>query len=59
MPAPANLGLGVSIFSYNGEVILGVATDACLVPDPDMIIEGFHTEFEQFKEWVLSDRLPR
>ncbi len=57
VPSPAGLGMGVSIMSYNGEVILGVATDACLVPDPDMIIEGFHTEFEQLKEWVLTNRL--
>lgn len=45
VPQSGRLGLGVSIMSYNGEVLLGVATDAGLVPDPETIIEGFHEEF--------------
>jgi hypothetical protein len=52
VPQSGRLGLGVSILSYNGTVQLGVATDVGLVPDPDVIIAGFHREFESFKEMV-------
>lgn len=37
VPQPANLALGVSILSYAGEVMIGVATDAGLVPDPSSL----------------------
>ena len=47
VPQSGRLGLGVSILSYAGQVTLGIATDAVLVPDPEMIVAGFHTEFEQ------------
>jgi len=46
VPQSGHLGLGVSIISYAGEVLVGVATDAGLVPDPEQIIKGFHREFE-------------
>lgn len=46
VPQSGRLGLGVSILSYAGKVFLGVATDAGLVPDPELIIEGFYQEFE-------------
>ncbi len=44
VPQSGRLGLGVSILSYAGEVLVGVATDAGLVPDPESIIEAIHTE---------------
>jgi diacylglycerol O-acyltransferase / wax synthase len=47
VPQSGRLGLGVSILSYAGQVTLGIATDADLVPDPEMIVAGFHAEFEQ------------
>ncbi len=46
VPTPARLGLGVSIISYAGEVIVGVGTDARLVPDPDEIVQAFLKEFD-------------
>ncbi|MCB9134203.1 MAG: wax ester/triacylglycerol synthase family O-acyltransferase [Anaerolineales bacterium] len=49
VPQSGRLGLGISILSYAGEVLLGVATDAGLVPDPEMIVEGFHEEFAGMK----------
>ncbi|KPV48963.1 hypothetical protein SE17_35250, partial [Kouleothrix aurantiaca] len=52
VPQSGRLGLGVSILSYNGRVLLGVATDAGLVPDPDQIIAGFHDEFETLLKLV-------
>ena len=54
VPQSGRLGLGVSILSYDGEVRLGVATDAGLVPYPDTIIEGFHHEFDALMELVYQ-----
>jgi WS/DGAT/MGAT family acyltransferase len=47
VPQSARLGLGVSILSYAGQVRLGVATDAGLVPDPGKIIEAFQEEMAE------------
>jgi WS/DGAT/MGAT family acyltransferase len=47
VPQSGKLGLGVSIFSYAGSVLLGVATDAGIVPDPDAIIADFHAELDE------------
>jgi len=46
VPQSGRLGLGVSIFSYNNQVWLGVGTDAELAPDPDAILEGFRQELD-------------
>jgi hypothetical protein len=44
VPQSARLGLGISILSYNGEVLVGVASDVGLVPDPAAIVSGFQSE---------------
>lgn len=46
VPQAGRLGLGVSILSYDGRVRMGVGTDAGLVPDPELIIDGFQAELE-------------
>jgi WS/DGAT/MGAT family acyltransferase len=46
VPQSGHLGLGVSIFSYAGDVLLGVASDGGLVPDPEAIVADFHAELE-------------
>jgi hypothetical protein len=56
VPQSGKLGLGVSIMSYNNEVLLGIATDAGLVPDPETIIAGFHKEFEEMMGLVKAAR---
>ncbi len=48
VPQAGRVGLGVSIFSYDGRVRMGVATDAGLVPDPERIVEGFYAEWDAF-----------
>lgn len=50
VPTPASLGLGVSIISYAGQVIVGVGTDAGLVPNPNEIVNDFVEEFEAFRK---------
>ena len=52
VPQSGHLGLGVSIISYAGEVMVGVATDAGLVPDPEQIVKGFQREFEALMQLV-------
>ncbi len=54
VPRAGALSLGVSIISYAGEVLLGVATDTHVVPDPDALIDGFHAEFEALQEQFIK-----
>lgn len=46
VPTTGRMGIGLSVLSYAGKMRLGVLTDEGLVPDPETIISGFHTEFE-------------
>ncbi|MCP4418722.1 MAG: WSD1 family O-acyltransferase, partial [Chloroflexi bacterium] len=46
VPQTGRVSLGISIISYANKVFLGIASDAGLVPDPDLILEGFYEEFE-------------
>jgi diacylglycerol O-acyltransferase len=47
VPQSGDIGLGISILSYNGEVRFGVVADRGLCPDPDRVIERFAPEFEK------------
>lgn len=49
VPQSGQVGLGVSILSYAGKVILGVVTDQGLVPEPERIVEDFHEELDQMR----------
>jgi WS/DGAT/MGAT family acyltransferase len=49
VPQSGRLGLGISILSYAGQVRLGLATDAGLVPDPHGIIDAFHRELDAMR----------
>lgn len=49
VPQSGRLGLGISILSYNGQVMVGVATDAGLVPDPEVIVASFQEELIALK----------
>jgi hypothetical protein len=44
VPQSGKVGLGVSIFSYAGQVTVGVSVDAGLVPDPHRLVSGFRDE---------------
>ncbi len=50
VPQSGRLGLGISIISYSGGVMLGIATDAGLVADPERIVECFRLEFEAMRK---------
>ncbi len=47
VPQSGNIGLGLSIFSYGGDVTVGVMSDANLVPDPENVVQAYHQEFDE------------
>ena len=49
VPQSGRVGLGISIFSYAGHVRLGLASDEGLIPDPQVIVQGFHEEFAELQ----------
>jgi diacylglycerol O-acyltransferase len=50
VPHPGReLGMGISILSYHGEVALAVMADARLVPDPEAITTLFGREFDAMR----------
>jgi hypothetical protein len=59
VPQSGNIGMGVSIISYNGAVQFGVITDAGLCPDPDRIASRFASEFEKLVLTTLMAPWPR
>ena len=46
VPQSGSIGVGISIFSYAGQVNIGLITDRGLAPDPDTIIAAFQAEFD-------------
>jgi len=46
VPMSGHLGLGISILSYAGGVMVGVASDAGLVPDPERVVAAFERELK-------------
>jgi len=69
VPQSGDIGLGVSILSYNGAVQFGLITDRKFVPDPATIVDQFRPEFEKIvytllmapweeaRQAVMADRL--
>jgi diacylglycerol O-acyltransferase len=53
VPQSGNIGMGVSILSFNGRVQFGLITDHAIVPDPKAIVARFQPEFEQLLYYVL------
>ena len=47
VPAGGSIGLGVSIFSYDGRVTVGIRADAGIISEPATIIEAFERELDE------------
>jgi len=58
VPQSGDVGMGVSIFSYAGQVQFGVITDAALTPDPEALVSRFPEEFEKYLYCVRLDSPP-
>lgn len=52
-PQSGDIGMGVSILSYNGMVQFGLVTDAAMTPDPEAIVAHFRPEFDELLYHVL------
>ena len=59
VPQSGDIGLGVSILSYDGTVRFGVVSDRGLCPDPDRISARFGDEFEKLMLATLMSPWPR
>ncbi len=59
VPQSGDIGMGVSIISYDGAVQFGVITDEGLCPDPDLISARFASEFEKLVLTTLMAPWPR
>jgi WS/DGAT/MGAT family acyltransferase len=55
VPQSGDIGIGVSILSYDGGVQIGLISDDRLVPDPAAIVAGFAREFERLLLLVLME----
>ncbi len=53
VPQTGNIGLGVSILSYNGKVFFGLIADRRLVPEPVEIIRRFQPELDKLMNLAL------
>jgi diacylglycerol O-acyltransferase len=53
VPQSGDIGLGVSILSYHGQVQFGLITDHKRVADPETIASRFEREFESILLAVL------
>ena len=56
VPQSGRMSLGVSIFSYDGHVVVGIASDAGLVPDPERIASFFEDELHVLAELGVRSR---
>ncbi|HKX98374.1 MAG TPA: wax ester/triacylglycerol synthase family O-acyltransferase [Steroidobacteraceae bacterium] len=53
VPQSGDIGLGLSILTYAGQVQFGLIADAARVPDPDSVTACFREEFEKLVLAVL------
>lgn len=54
VPVYGPTALGLSIFSYAGEVTVGVMADEARVPDPQALADAFAAELESYRAALLS-----
>lgn len=55
VPQSGDIGMGLSILTYDGNVQIGLITDRKLVPDPERIAGRFNAEFERLLLAVLME----
>ena len=58
VPQSGDIGIGVSILSYNGQVQFGLVTDHKFVEDPQAIVSRFSVEFDKLVYWLLIEGAP-
>ncbi len=58
VPQSGEVGLGLSILSYNGTVQFGVVADENLVAAPDRLVSGFNEAYHALQELAASRSEP-
>ncbi len=46
VPQAGDIGLGLSILSYNGRLRVGMMSDAAVIADPELVMQRVTAEFE-------------
>ncbi|WP_291984861.1 wax ester/triacylglycerol synthase family O-acyltransferase [Candidatus Accumulibacter sp. ACC007] len=59
VPQAGDIGMGVSVLSYDGRVQFGLLTDKSMVDDPQNIVDRFADEFEKLLWLVLLQPVDR
>jgi diacylglycerol O-acyltransferase / wax synthase len=54
-PQSGHLALGMSVFSYDGTVCVGVMSDASVIPEPRRIAEAFEHEFDAYVDEFVRE----
>ena len=55
VPQSGDIGMGISILSYNGQVQFGLITDKKFVAEPSRIVDRFAAEFEKLVLYLLLE----
>ncbi|XP_068732657.1 putative diacyglycerol O-acyltransferase Mb3154c [Montipora capricornis] len=56
VPQRAKIGVGLSIFSYDGRIRIGILSDQYVIPDPRKVVKDFEKNFWQLvKELNLNE----
>jgi diacylglycerol O-acyltransferase / wax synthase len=58
-PTSGHIGMSVSVFSYRGEVTVGLMVDAALIPDPGLIVTQLERELDALAKLKQTNRPPR
>ena len=58
-PTSGHIGMSVSIFSYRGEVTVGLMVDAALIPDPGQIVTQLEQELKVLSKLDVPKGRPR
>ena len=51
-PHKENLGVSLSLFTYAGQVIIGVQGDVSVLPDPEIVVEEFGNAVNEMAKYV-------
>jgi diacylglycerol O-acyltransferase len=57
-PTSGHIGMSVSIFSYRGEVTVGLMVDAALIPDPGQIVTQLERELQALGRLDATGKRP-
>jgi diacylglycerol O-acyltransferase len=54
VPQAGGIGVGVSVFTYNGQVHFGLIADRNVIPNPQAVVDDFANEFEALLLGVVA-----